>query len=128
MKKISTKEFIWYAACGLVAVFGLICMIFGIIGYYLPATNNFIRDFEKNLKVLDLRTWGIIFMAIGVIVALIVLLFNAKKADREIEKKTRREQRLAAQSNMNIEVKSAVEIVEDKPAVEVTPEANPESK
>lgn len=128
MKKISTKEFIWYAACGLVAAFGLICMIFGIIGYYLPATNNFIRDFEKNLKVLDLRTWGIIFMAIGVIVALIVLLFNAKKADREIEKKTRREQRLAAQSNMNIEVKSAVEIVEDKPAVEATPEANPESK
>ncbi|MCQ2802006.1 MAG: hypothetical protein MJ222_05230 [Bacilli bacterium] len=122
MKKISTKEFIWYAACGLVIVFGIICMVFGIIGYHMPASNNFIKDFEAKIP-LDLRIWGIIFMAAGVVVAVIALVVNAKKADREVEKKNRREQRLAAQSNMNIEVKSAVQIVEEKPAEEPAPES-----
>ena len=121
MKKISTKEFIWYAACGIVIVFGIICMVFGIIGYHMPASNNFIKDFEAKIP-LDLRIWGIIFMAAGVVVAVIALVVNAKKADREIEKKVRREQRLAAQSNMNVEVKSAVQIVEEKPVEEPTTE------
>lgn len=120
MNKISTKEFIWYAGCGLVIVFGLICMIFGIIGYHMPVNGNFVKEFESKIP-LDLRTWGIIFMAIGVVVGIVALLFNAKKADREVEKKVRREQRLAAQNSMNIEVKSAVEIVEEKPAEEVKP-------
>lgn len=122
MKKISTKEFIWYAACGLVIVFGIICMVFGIIGYHMPVSNNFIKDFEAKIP-LDLRIWGIIFMAVGVVVAVIALVVNAKKADREVEKKNRRAQRLAAQSSMNIEVKSAVQIVEEKPAEEPAPES-----
>lgn len=126
MKKISTKEFIWYAACGLVIVFGLICMVFGIIGYHLPKP-NFITDFEGKLPI-ALRYWGIIFMAIGVVVGIIALVVNAKKADREVEKKIRREQRIAAQSNMNIEVKSAVQIVEEQPTPEAVPEQAPESK
>lgn len=126
MKKISTKEFIWYAVCGIVAVFGIICMVFGIIGYYLPA-NNFIREFEGKLPF-ELRYWGIIFMAVGVVVAIIALVVNAKKADREVEKKIRREQRLAAQNSMDIEVKSAVQIVEEKPAEEASAEPAPESK
>ncbi|MBQ0008898.1 MAG: hypothetical protein KBS97_01310 [Firmicutes bacterium] len=126
MKKISTKEFIWYAACGLVIVLGFICMIFGIIGYHLPKP-NFVTDFEGKIP-LGLRYWGIIFMAIGVIVAVIALVVNAKKADREVEKKIRREQRIAAQNNMNIEVKSAVQIIEEQPAPEEAPGQAPESK
>ena len=122
MNKVSTKEFIWYAACGLVIVLGLICMIFGIIGYHMPTSNNFIRDFEAKIP-LGLRYWGIIFMAIGVVVGVVALVINAKKADREVEKKIRREQRLAAQNNMNIEVKDAVQIIEEKPAAEVAPES-----
>lgn len=127
MKKISTKEFIWYAGCGLVVVLGIICMVFGIIGYHMPAQNNFIRDFNAKIG-LDLRYYGIIFMAVGVVVALICLVVNAKKADREIEKKVRREQRLAAQSSMNVEVKSAVQIIEETPAEEPAPAPAPESK
>ena len=88
----------------------------------MPTANNFIRDFEAKIP-LDLRIWGIIFMAVGVLVAVVALVVNAKKADREIEKKVRREQRLAAQSNMDIEVKSAVQIIEEKPAEEPAPEA-----
>lgn len=117
MKKVSTKEFIWYAAAGLVVVFGIICMIFGIIGDTMGGSvkNNPFATFEKTLP-LSLRTFGIIFMAAGVLVAVVALLVNAKRADREFEKKIRREQRLAAQSNASIEVKKAVEIVEEKPA------------
>lgn len=117
MKKVSVKEFIWYAACGVVVAFGLICMIFGIVGYHMAGQTNFIVEFEAKLPF-ELRYWGIIFMAVGVLVALVVLLVNAKKADREFDKKIRREQRIAAQSNQTIEVKTAVEVVEEKPVPE----------
>lgn len=117
MKKVSVKEFIWYAACGVVVAFGLICMIFGIVGYHMAGQTNFIVEFEAKLPF-ELRYWGIIFMAVGVLVALVVLLVNAKKADREFDKKVRREQRIAAQSNQTIEVKTAVEVVEEKPVPE----------
>lgn len=119
MKKISTKEFIWYAGCGIVIIFGLICMIFGIVGYHMGGSleNNFVVQFESKLPF-GLRYWGLIFMAIGVIAGVLVLLFNAKKADRDYEKKIRREQRLAAQNDNTIEVKNAVEVVTEKPAEE----------
>lgn len=122
MKKVTVKEFCWYAACGIIIVFGLICMIFGIVGYHMggSASMNFITNFEKKLPF-GLRYWGIIFMAAGVLVGIIVLLVNAKKADREVEKKIRREQRLAAQSSQTIEVKQAVEVIEEpkpEPAAE----------
>lgn len=115
MKKISNKEFAWYLGCGIVALFGLILIVFGIIGYHMnaPIGENFIRQFEKKLP-LDLRTFGIIFVAVGVLVGIIVLLWNAKRADRDIEKRIRREQRIAAQSSQSIEVKKAVEVVEEQ--------------
>lgn len=123
MKKVTVKEFAWYVGCALVIVLGIICMVFGIVGYHMGgnSANNFIAQFESKIA-LDLRTWGIIFMAIGVVVGIIVLLVNAKKADREIEKKIRREQRLAAQANSTIEVKNAVEVVTE-PAPEEAPKA-----
>ena len=122
MKKISNKEFAWYLACGLLGVIGLLAIVFGIIGYHMdaPAGTNFITEFEDKINF-SLRYIGLIFIAGGVVLALCVLLYNAKKADREVEKKVRREQRLAAQTNKTIEVKKAVEIVEEKPTVEVTP-------
>ena len=122
MKKVTTKEFLWYLGCGLLGFLGLICIVFGIIGYHMagPTGTNFITQFEDKLKF-ELRYLGLIFLAAGVVLAICVLLFNAKKADREVEKKIRREQRLAAQANSTIEVKKAVEIIEEKPVVEVEP-------
>lgn len=120
MKKVTTKEFIWYAAGGLIIAFGLICVIFGIIGYRMtgPTSQNFIAEFEGKVfkkGKLDLRSFGLIIMAVGVIFSVVVLSVNAKKADREVEKKIRREQRIAAQANSTIEVKSAVEVVKEQP-------------
>lgn len=116
MKKVTSKEFAWYAVCGFIVFIGLISIIFGIIGYHMEgaADLNFIVQFEEKIKF-ELRYLGLIFVAAGVAIFVICLLVNAKKADREIEKKLRREQRIAAQSNKTIEVKNAVEIVEENP-------------
>lgn len=120
MKKVTTKEFIWYAACGLLVAFALICIIFGIVGYHMagPSDQNFIVQFEAKVfkkGKLDLRSFGLIVLAVSVLITVIVLCVNAKKADRDIEKKLRREQRLAASVSSTIEAKNAVEVVEEKP-------------
>lgn len=120
MKKVTTKEFIWYAACGLIIAFALICIIFGIVGYHMdgPTEQNFIVQLEAKVfkkGKLDLRSFGLIVLGVGAILFAIVLSVNAKKADREIEKKIRREQRIAASTNSNIEAKNAVEVVEEHP-------------
>jgi len=122
MKKISTKEFLWYLGCGLIAFLGLVSIIFGIIGYHMsgPTGTNFVTQFEEKLHF-ELRYLGLILLGSAVVLVVCVLLYNAKRADREVEKKVRREQRLAAQASKTIEVKKAVEIVEEKPAVDVQP-------
>ena len=120
MKKVTTKEFIWYLACGFLVVLGLIAVIFGIIGYHItgPAEQNFIQKFEDAINF-QLRYLGLIFIGAGVGLSICVLVFNAKKADREVEKKIRREQRIAAQQSKTIEVKNAVEIIEEPKPEEV---------
>ena len=122
MKKVTTKEFIWYLGCGLLIFLGLICVVFGIIGYHMSSASgaNFIETFEAKIKI-ELRFLGLILIAAGVVLSIGVLLFNAKKADREVEKKIRREQRIAAQNSKTIEVKNAVEVLE-VPVEEKKPE------
>ena len=61
----------------------------------------------------DFRIWGIIFLFVGLVIAIITLNVHAKKVDREVEKTIRRQQRLNAGLNEEIAVKSAVEIVEE---------------
>ena len=122
MKKVTDKEFAWYLGCGLIIFLGLVSIVFGIIGYHMSTATgmNFVQNFEEKIKF-DLRYLGLILVGGAVAILICVLLFNAKKADREVEKKIRREQRLAAQNNKTIEVKQAVEVIEEKPTVEVEP-------
>ncbi len=119
MKKVTTKEFIWYLVCGFIAFLGLVCIIFGIIGYHMAGDGNFIEEFEEAIHF-ELRYLGLILLGASVVLSIIVLLFNAKRADREVEKKVRREQRIAAQNSKTIEVKQAVQVVEEAPAAEPT--------
>lgn len=123
--RLTGKEFAWYLSGATIAVFGVILMIFGIIGHHMNATasNNFIKVAEKSLieaiKVpFDFRIWGIMVFLLGVAIVIIALAVNAKKADREVDKQLRRQQRQAALKDNTIEVKSAVEIIEE-PAPEV---------
>ena len=122
MKKVTNKEFIWYLACGLIAFIGVVTVVFGILGYHMPSQLNFVEELEEKMKF-ELRFLGLILIAGAVVLSIIVLLFNAKKADREIEKKVRREQRIAAQNSKTIEVKQAVEVIQE-PAPQPEPEAS----
>ena len=122
MKKVTNKEFIWYLACGLIAFIGVVAVVFGILGYHMPSQLNFVEELEEKMKF-ELRFLGLILIAGAVVLSIIVLLFNAKKADREIEKKVRREQRIAAQNSKTIEVKQAVEVIQE-PAPQAEPEAS----
>lgn len=126
--KVSGKEFAWYVFGGLFAVAGITLMIFGIIGHHMnvPLDNNFIKKAEEALssaiKVpFGFRVWGIIFLLFGMIAVACTLAFNAKKTDREVEKTIRRQQRINAGVEQKLEVKSAVEIIEEKPAIDVQP-------
>lgn len=128
--KVTGKEFAWYLVGATIAVFGIILMIFGIVGHHMnvAADSNFIKNAEKALiaaiKIpFDFRIWGILVFLLGVAVDVIALVVNAKKTDREVEKKLRRQQRQAALKDNTIEVKSAVEIIEEAPAEEPVAEA-----
>ena len=126
MKKqqLSWKELTWYIIGGIVSLFGIALIVFGIIGPHISDRSvNFVKDAESNLiskiKIpFDFRVWGIIFMFLGVIIIVVALNYFAKKVDREIEKTIRRQQRLNAGMNVDIEVKSAVQVIEEQPQVE----------
>lgn len=129
--KVTGKEFAWYLGGATIAAFGLILMVFGIVGHHMnvAADNNFIKVAENKLieaiKVpFDFRVWGILVFVLGIAIVVIALVFNSKKADREVEKQLRRQQRQAALKDNTIEVKSAVEIIEEPaPQEEPVPEA-----
>ncbi len=123
--KMSGKEFAWYITGGLFGMFGLTLIVFGIIGHHLsvPQADNFIKNAEsaviEAIKIpFDFRIWGILFLILGMFIVILTLNYNAKKTDREVEKTIRRQQRLNAGMNTSIEVKSAVEVIEE-PKVEV---------
>lgn len=127
--KVSGKEFAWYVTGGIFAMFGLVLAIFGIIGHHLnvPLEQNFIKNAEKALieaiKIpFDFRIWGIMFLLLGMAIIIITLNYNAKKTDREVEKTIRRQQRLSAGMNPDIEVRSAVEVIEEPAKPEVKAE------
>lgn len=100
-KKVSTKELVGYIISGVIALFGVALMITHTVGVYLPVlnSNNAVVIAENAvinaLKInLDFLGWGIIFMVIGVFIALMILLNVAKKVDYDVEKAQRRAQRL----------------------------------
>ena len=118
MKKntITVVEFVWYAIAAVIAIFGIILMVFGIVGHHLPGalSDNFVKNAEANLP-LSFISFGVILVSAGTLLGVIVLCVYAKKADRNIERTIRRQQRLAAQSSGDVVgVKTAVEMVEDK--------------
>lgn len=119
--KVSGKEFAWYVVGGLITVFGIVLMVFSIIGHHMNVAleNNFIKNAESALinaihVPFDFRIWGVMFVIVGMFIVIVALNYNAKKTDREIEKTIRRQQRLNAGMNTSVEVKSAVEIIPEQ--------------
>lgn len=129
--KMTGKEFAWYVTGGLIIAFGIVLMVFGIIGHQMtvPLKDNFIKNAENALieaiKVpFDFRIWGIMFLLLGAFIFIVALNYNAKKSDRQLEKTIRRQQRLNAGMNTSIEVKSAVEVIEETSPTETANKEN----
>ena len=126
--KVSNKEFAWYCVGGIFAVLGLALIIFGIIGDHMHVNldYNFIKSSEAKreeaIKIpFGFRILGIISLALGMLVIIITLNYNAKKVDREVEKTVRRQQRLNAGNGTTIAVKDAVQVLDETPVVEASP-------
>lgn len=118
--KVSKGEFAWYVVSGLIALFGLVLIILGIVERnmnIIPSKNFILQADEKVQNALHIfitfRGWGLIFLGLGVVMAVITLCVNARKTDREVDRQIRRQQRANTVSDVNSEVKQAVQIIEE---------------
>lgn len=98
---IHPLELVWYIICALVVLWGLTYIVLGLVAQNLPITaedNDFVKANIKFAETfgLDWLGWGLIITAIGCVAAVVVLLACAGKSDREFEKTSRRNARLAA--------------------------------
>ena len=97
---ISVFEIVWYSLTGAVGVWGLTYVVLGLVAQFYPGTNSN-NPLKKASDViaenfgLGFLYWGLIILGIAVVAAVAVLCINAKTADREVEKATRRAARLA---------------------------------
>lgn len=124
--KVSTKEIVGYAISGVIALFGIVLIILGIVERHMDVTpsKNYLLTADQSVQLalgikINFRNWGLIFLGLGVVIAMIILCVAAKTADREVERKLRRQQRAGNAIDISSEVKKAVEIVEE-PAPEVS--------
>ena len=126
--KFSTKELVGYAISGVIAMFGLVLVVLGIVERNMSVSTekNYLYQADQKVQTalsikLSFWEWGLIFMALGVIIAVIILCVFAKKADREVDRKLRRQARASSAIDINSEVKTAVQIIEE-PVEEPKPE------
>ena len=94
---VSLFELIWYPICIAVILWGITYVILGLVNQFndFSSLNSFANDFKGNFK-LDLYFWGLIIIAIGVVAAVVVMLFFAKTYDRAADREQRRSARLNA--------------------------------
>lgn len=115
---VSIVELVWYPICALVILWGLVYIVLGLVIKYNDITSltTFNTDFKK-LFGLDVYFWGLIIVAIGVVAAVVVMLFYAKIFDRASEREQRRSARLSALK------KDENKVVSEQPAEVVEPKA-----
>lgn len=98
---ITIFELVVYILAGLMSIWGLVYIALGVACLFLRFDNALVLA-DLNIKAgtnnMGFLEQGIMVLFIGVAVAVIVLLVNAKTADREYEKEQRRK---AARFNRN---------------------------
>ena len=106
-RKVSIFEIAWYVLCGLIALWGLTFLTFGVIVRHLRATDALAKADASYFETMKINFFnsGLILLPAGVIAAVVVLLIFAKTADREVEKQQRRAARIAAASSASVEAK-----------------------
>ena len=117
-KGLKKKEIFWYVLSGVIALVGIVFIVFGIVGDYLPvlASENWVRISEAQAWPftwlnLGYRQLGIILVLIAAFVVMLALTLFAREGDRDAERNLRRAQRLAIET-------------EETPAQETVAEVN----
>ena len=94
---VSIFELVWYPICAAVIIWGIVYVVLGLVNQYndFSSLKDFCGDFKSTFK-LELYFWGLIIIAIGVVAAVVVMLFFAKSFDRVADREQRRSARLNA--------------------------------
>lgn len=107
--QLSRKEWIVYSILLFIAFVGLVFVVIGIIGDYLPvvASKNWVRISEAawltNWSPLGYRYWGIVLLCGGLILFSLALVLFSRESDRDSERAQRRAKRLAAMNQIEAE-------------------------
>lgn len=118
LKKLSVVEWVFYPIAGVLALGGIALLILGLLAKFLPMKpeDNPLAVAESS-SPLTFTEWGLITLAIGLVIGVIVLLVYAQKHDREAEKTSRRAARLGKLLSSNDEI---IDAEVSKPAQEET--------
>lgn len=118
LKKLSVVEWVFYPIAGVLALGGIALLILGLLAKFLPMKpeDNPLAVAESS-SPLTFTEWGLITLAIGLVIGVIVLLVYAQKHDREAEKTSRRAARLGKSLSSNDEI---IDAEVSKPAQEET--------
>lgn len=87
IKRAKIWEVIFYVISGLLALFGIILIIFSVIGDYLPR-DNFIKIAENatlpifGIRGFSWRYYGIILVFIALVIFLITVYVRSKSSDK----------------------------------------------
>ncbi len=112
-------EITWYTICGVLAVWGLVYMILGMIANYTDVAGliHFTNVIKSNFGM-NAFYWGIMILAIAVIAFVIAILCVNRVVERESDKASRREARLAHLKELEEEENIEVQEAEFEPVVE----------
>lgn len=109
---ISIFELVVYILSGLFIIWGITYLSLGVAVSFLHYKDALVIA-DKHLKEttgnMGFLLQGVLVLAIGVLVMVVVLLANAKKSDRDFEKQQRRAARMSARRQEVIDA-----VVEEK--------------
>lgn len=108
--KLSVQEIIFYSISVILALWGIVEIILGLIVEFANVRIDEFPLYQAEQAYISLfgmsfTNWGLVLLAIGLVVGVIVLCIYATRHDREVEKTVRREARLNAQRKiLDVEV------------------------
>ena len=101
---LSIFEIVSYSILLLLGLWGVVYIILGFCCEFLSISSSSLAAMNEaiasNTKGMGFLYQGFLIAGIAIFVAVIILLFNAKKSDRDYEKAQRRAARLAKDNNV----------------------------
>ena len=96
LKQLSVFEIVAYSILILLGLWGFVYTVLGFVCEFISVHNGLkeANAYIKSTFGTGFLTCGLIVIGVSAVAAVIVLLFNAKKSDRDFEKAQRRAARL----------------------------------